>query len=177
MMRMSPAFAVAAAILTGLSSAALVAPARAQAVDANSVALQTEGERLAAAGELDNAIGYFETALVADPRNAAAYVGLGRVAVSQSLPGKAIGYFREALMLQPNSRSALAGQGAAYVRRGAVDRARANLVRIQTLCGGDACPEASELAAVINDSGARTALRPSEVAPNPVVEPAPPSTN
>jgi Flp pilus assembly protein TadD len=176
-MRMTPVFAVAAAVLVGLTSAAPFSPAGAQTVDPNSAVLQAEGERLVAAGELENAVGFFETALVADPRNASAYVGLGRVAVAQSLPGKAIGYFREALALQPSSRSALAGQGAAYVGRGAVDRARANLVRIQTLCGGDPCPEASELAAVINAAGARTVLRPSEVTPRPVVEAAPPSNN
>jgi tetratricopeptide (TPR) repeat protein len=176
-MRMSPALLVAAVTLGCLSSAAVIAPASAQSSDAGSVRLQAEGERLAAAGQLNEAIGYFEAALVADPRNANAYIGLGRIAVTQALPGKAIGYFREALALQPENRAALAGQGAAYVARGAVDRARANLARLQTLCGSDACAEARELTVAINASGSRTALRPSEVAPNPVVEPAAPATN
>jgi tetratricopeptide (TPR) repeat protein len=172
-MRLTPSFALALALIVGLSGASVGAPAAAQAVNPASRALQVEGDRLAAAGELDSAIGLFETALVADPRNPDAYVGLGRIAVAQSLPGKAIGYFREALMLQPQSRAALAGQGSAYVARGAVDRARGNLANLQRICGADPCPEATELAAAINGGVPRTALRPADVRPNPVVEPVP----
>lgn len=175
-MRLTPSFVVAALLLAGLSGASVGAPAAAQAVDPVSRSLQVEGERLVAAGELDAAIGLFETALVADPRNADAYVGLGRIAVAQTLPGKAIGYFREALALQPQSRAALAGQGTAYVARGALDRARTNLANLQRICGADPCPEATQLAAAINAGAPRTALRPAEVQPNPVVE-AVPATN
>lgn len=176
-MRMSPALIFAALAAISLSSASLSSPASAQAVDPASAALQAEGDRLIAAGDLAAAAGYFETALVADPRNAGAYVGLGRVAVAQQLPGKAIGYFREALALEPESRAALAGQGTAFVGRGAVDRARTNLARLQALCGSDACPEAMQLTAAINADGAATAVRLSEVTPSPVVEPAPPVRN
>lgn len=173
LMRLYPSFVLSALLLAGLSGASVGSPAAAQEVDPASRALQAEGERLVAAGELDQAIGLFETALVADPRNAGAYVGLGRIAVTQQLPGKAIGYFREALMLEPQSRAALAGQGSAYVARGAVDRARRNLASLQRICGADDCPEATTLAATINAGAPRTALRPADVQPNPVVEPAP----
>jgi tetratricopeptide (TPR) repeat protein len=176
-MRISPSLLVAIVLAVSLTGAALETPALAQQESAESAALLAEGERLASRGEFAEAIGYFEAALVADPRNAAAYAGLGRIAVDQSLPGTAIGYFREALTLSPDSRAALEGQGRAYLARGAVNRARANLARIQSLCGADDCPEARDLAARINESGARTALRASEVAPNPVVEVAPPSSN
>lgn len=175
-MRLTPCFVLASLLIVGMSGASVGAPAAAQAVDPASRALQMEAERLVAAGDLDAAIGMFETALVADPRNPDAYVGLGRIAVAQALPGKAIGYFREALMLQPESRAALAGQGAAYVARGAVDRARRNLSSLQRICGADACPEATQLAAAINTGAPRTALRPADVQPNPVVD-AVPATN
>ncbi len=175
-MRLTPSFMLATALVLGLSGASVGAPAAAQVIDPASRAMQAEGERLAAAGDLDGATSLFETALVADPRNPDAYVGLGRIAVSQALPGKAIGYFREALMLQPQSRTALAGQGTAYVARGAVDRARSNLANLQRICGADPCPEATQLAAAINAGAPRTALRPADVRPNPVVE-AVPATN
>ncbi len=175
-MRLTPSFVLATLVIAGLSGASVGAPAAAQNVNPASRALQTQAEAALAAGDLDAATGLFETALVADPRNPDAYVGLGRVAVAQALPGKAIGYFREALMLEPQSRAALAGQGRAYVARGAVDRARRNLASLQRVCGADACPEASELAAAINTGAPRTALRPADVQPNPVVE-AVPATN
>jgi Flp pilus assembly protein TadD len=177
LMRMSPAFMCAAAALVTLSAAAPWTSVAAQAVNPVSTALQNEADRAVAAGNADQARGLYETALVADPRNAAAYVGLGRIALTQQLPGQAIAHFRSALMISPNSRAALAGQGVALVARGAVDRARSNLVRLQTLCGGDACPEARELAAAINGAGSQTVLRPADVMPAPVVEPAPTQRN
>ena len=77
---------------------------------------------------------------------ARAYIALGRVAQAQRLPGKAVRYYADALRLEPNDVNALAGQGEAYVQRGAVDRARANLQRVQTLCA-QPCPQAQQLAA------------------------------
>ena len=53
-----------------------------------------------------------------------------------------------ALRMEPNDVNALAGQGEAYVQRGAVERARRNLERVQTLCRAP-CPQAQQLAAVI----------------------------
>jgi len=40
--------------------------------------------------------------------------------------------------------NALAGQGEAYVQRGAVDRARQNLQRVQSLCA-QPCPQAQSI--------------------------------
>jgi hypothetical protein len=56
--------------------------------------------------------------------------------------------YREALALEPNDVAALAGQGEAMVQKGAVERAKANLARIKTLCK-TACAPATTLAAVI----------------------------
>ncbi len=56
--------------------------------------------------------------------------------------------YREAQLLEPNDVAALKGQGEALVAKGAVVRAKDNLVKIRTLCKG-VCPEATQLAAVI----------------------------
>jgi tetratricopeptide (TPR) repeat protein len=176
-MRFTPAALATALIFATVSSTSLSAPTRPAPISELSRAMEAEGQRLLAAGELDEAIGFFETALVADARNANAFIGLGQIARTQELPGKAIGYFREALALDPESRAALAGQGEAMVTRGAVDRARQNLTRLQVLCGGDQCAEVARLSGAITAAGARTALRTEDVMPRPTVEAAPQASN
>ena len=117
-------------------------------IDPRSVALLQQGQALTASGQYAEAIDALETALVVDPRNRAAYVGLARVRQGQKLPGKAIKLYAEALKIEPSDVSALAGQGEALVQRGAVERAKRNLERIKTLCQSP-CPQATTLAAVI----------------------------
>ena len=145
-MRFLPVLAAVAAILV-VSDIGLAQRADDQ-VTPRSVALQKQGEAALAAGNLAGANDALEVALVADPRNRSAYVALGRVALAQSLPGKAIRYYEDALLLDPNDVVALSGEGSALVQRGAVDRAKANLARIQSLCK-TSCSEATTLAAVI----------------------------
>ncbi len=117
-------------------------------INATSVLFQKRGEAAFAAGNLVAANDALETAVVADPKNRAAFVSLGKVAQAQALPGKAIGYYKDALLLEPNDVTALSAEGDALVQRGAVDRAKDNLARILTLCKG-ACPAATTLAASI----------------------------
>lgn len=117
-------------------------------INPRSLALLQQGEAARKAGNLAAANDALETALAIDPRNRAAFVALGRVAQAQALPGKAIRMYREALALEPNDVAALGGQGEAMVQKGAVERAKANLARIKTLCKAD-CPSATQLAAVI----------------------------
>lgn len=117
-------------------------------INPRSVALVQEGQALTASGQYNPAIDALESALVVDPRNRAAFIGLARVAQAQKLPGKAIRFYADALKLEPNDVTALAGQGEALVQRGAVERAKQNLAKVQTVCKG-ACPQATTLAAVI----------------------------
>ena len=136
-------------------------------IDPVSAALVQEGQQHAAAGRHNEAIDVLETALAVDPRNRAAYVALGRVAQAQRLPGKAIRLYSDALRIEPNDVAALAAQGEAYVQRGAVGRARANLERVRTLCG-QACPQAQQLAAAIErgpPAEVLAAQRPEQGAP------------
>ena len=117
-------------------------------IDPRSTVLLQQAEAQSAAGRLDEANDLLETALAVDPRNRAAYIALGHVAQAQRLPGKAVRYYADALRMEPNDVNALTGQGEAYVQRGAVDRARQNLQRVQSLCR-QPCPQATQLAAVI----------------------------
>ncbi len=138
-------------------------------IDPRSAALVTEARTHAAAARYSEAIDRLESALAVDPRNRAAYVALARVAQAQRLPGKAIRYYASALQIEPNDVDALAGQGEAYVQRGAVDRARRNLERVQALCGQN-CAQATSLAAVIQRGP------PAEVLAAQRPDPAPPAT-
>ena len=117
-------------------------------IDARSMQLLAQGRALMSAGNLDGATDILETSVAVDPRNRAAFLLLAQAAEKRDLPGKAIRLYREALLLEPNDVAALKGQGEALVAKGAVVRAKDNLVKIRTLCKG-VCPEATQLAAVI----------------------------
>lgn len=117
-------------------------------IDARSTALLQQGAAAQKAGDLNGAIGLYESALAVDPRNRAAFIALGQVARAQGLPGKAIRYYREALALEPNDVAALAGQGEAMVQRGAVEKAKDNLARIRKLCDA-ACAPGAQLSSAI----------------------------
>ena len=143
----SVAAAVALTVLT--VSTALLGQRAEEQIDPRSMALLAQGRAAQAAGNLDGATDFIETALAVDPRNRAAFVTLGDVAQARGLPGKAIRLYREALLLDPNDRVALKGQGEALVMKGAVIQAKANLGKIRALCGKAACPESNALAAAI----------------------------
>lgn len=163
-MRLTP-IALSIAIAAATLSSAGYGQRSDDHVDPRSQALVEQGRSHAQAGRFAEAIDMFESALVVDPRNRAAFAGLARVAQAQRLPGKAVGFYGDALRLEPNDVNALAGQGEAYVQRGAVDRARANLERVKQLCG-QPCPQAEQLAAVIERGPpVQTAERPAEVPP------------
>jgi Tfp pilus assembly protein PilF len=146
-MRFSP-IAVALSLALATVSSGVQGQKPDDQINPRSLAMLEQGEAARKAGNLVAANDALETALALDPRNRAAFVALGRVAQAQALPGKAIRMYREALALEPNDIGALGGQGEAMVQKGAVERAKANLVRIRTLCKAD-CAPATQLAAVI----------------------------
>lgn len=164
-MRFTPAGIAAALIIGTMSTSSIGAPPRAITISALSLDMQREAERLQAEGKLDEATGYYETALLADPRNINAYIGLAQIAQGQSMPGKAVRMYREALELEPDNRAALAGQGIALIERGAIERARQNLARLQTLCGASSCDDVARLTAALSAAGPRTAMRANDAAP------------
>lgn len=126
-------------------------------IDPQSMQLVAEGTALAAQGNFSGATDIMESALVRDPRNRAAYIGLAKVAQKQELNGKAIRMYREALKIEPNDLDALAGQGEALVAKGAVEKAKENLARIQKLCLSR-CQEQVQLAASIEKGPPHTVL-------------------
>jgi Tfp pilus assembly protein PilF len=147
LMRLTPiALSVALALATMASAGHGQKPD--DQINPRSSALVQEGQALTSAGQFDQAIDLLETALVLDPRNRQAFIGLGRIAQAQKLPGKAIRFYAEALAIEPNDVNALSGQGEALVQRGAVERARQNLAKVQSACKS-ACPQAATLAAAI----------------------------
>lgn len=146
-MRLTPVL-IAAAIVAGTMASAGHGQRPDSQLDTRSVALARQGQTALQAGQHEQATDLFETALAVDPKNREAFLGLARVAQAQRLPGKAIRLYQDALAIEPNDVNALAGQGEAYVQRGAVDRARRNLTRVQELCGRP-CPQATQLAATI----------------------------
>ena len=136
----------------GLATSTIAAPGFAQQRDAEiaplSVELVEEGETALAAGDLVAADNAFEAALVADPRNRSAYVAMAKVAIEQELFGQAIRLSRKALTIEPTDRRALAVQGEAYAALGAVAKARANIARLERICGLG-CAEQDTIAAAI----------------------------
>jgi tetratricopeptide (TPR) repeat protein len=170
LLRLAPAAMLAGVMATTLASTTMIDTIPIAPISPLSLAMLAEAERLAALGEADAATGYFETALAADPRNAAAFVGLARIARGQSLTGKAIAYFREALALEPDNRIALSGEGEALVARGAIAEARGVAARLRALCGQTGCEELAQLESSFAGAGERTVLSVEEVTPLPRVE-------
>lgn len=166
-MRFTPAAVALSLLLATVSSTGIGQPVR-YAVNPVSQALLDEGFSVQQAGQLDEAVGLYEAALAVDPGNRGAYIALAQVASAQGLPGKAIRFYREALRLDPNDVAALAGQGEAMVQRGAVEKARRNLVRIEAICT-KGCTEAGRLLAAIDQAAARPVLSAEAVASTPTV--------
>lgn len=162
-MRYTP---ITCALALGLACVSSVATGQKPDADiaANSLALQQQGEALAAQGNYPGATDALEAALVADPRNRGAYVSLANVARKQDLNGKAIRFYREALKIEPNDVNALAGQGEALVAKGAVGKAQENLARIKKICVSS-CSEGTQLAAAIERGPAASVLTAKTVAP------------
>lgn len=160
------------ALAAGVVLASLPTASDAQRADNDifprSIALQHEGQKAQEAGELDQAIDHYESALAADPRNRSAIIALAQVARAQGLPGKAIGLYREALVLEPNDIVALTGQGEALADKGALELAREKLGEAQRVCDAK-CPQVAALEKTIAASASKRVVAAEVLAPKPVV--------
>ncbi|MEH3106760.1 MAG: tetratricopeptide repeat protein [Sphingomonas fennica] len=152
-----PLFALALPLALLAGSGAGIGQRPDDQINPRSTALAARAEQARAAGNLTGATDLLETALAVDPRNRAAFVALARVAEAQGLHGKAIRLYGDALLLEPNDQQALAGQGESMVQKGAVERARVNLTRIEGLCKGP-CAPAQRLSAAIAKGSPQTVL-------------------
>jgi Flp pilus assembly protein TadD len=153
-------------LLVGFAALTLAAPVASQRSDdqilPKSVELDQQARQLISAGKLEQAEDVLETALAVDPRNRGAFVDMGRVAEKQHLFGKAIRMTNKALEMEPNDPNAIAIQGVAMVEMGATARAQANLEKLQTICGGKACPQIAELSAAITRGPTVASAKPPE---------------
>lgn len=145
-MRFAPA---AAALSLALAMTASVSIGQERDPDPRAGVLISEGHSALKAGNTQAAIDAYEAALAVDPGYTPVFVHLAEAARADGLQGKAIRYYREALDRDPGNLAAIAGEGEALAEKGALDKARLNLAKVQSLCG-DGCPETRELAAAID---------------------------
>lgn len=166
-MRYAP---LALALSLGLLVSSSMGQARVnEPVDPRAQALLSSGRAALAKGAVDAATDAFESALAVDPGEPATLVALGDAARRAGLQGKAIHYYRVALDRDPSDLTALAGEGSALAEKGALDKARASLARLQGLCG-KTCPEAQVLADAIARGPAPKVVSAEAVKPQPVAE-------
>lgn len=144
-MRFAPA---AAALSLFLATTASVTSADDAKPDPRAELLLTQGKAALAAGETQAAIDAFEAALVIDPAYTPIFVQLAEAARQDGLQGKAIRYYREALERDPGNFAAISGEGEALVEKGALEKAKRNLARLESLCGAS-CPETVALQTTI----------------------------
>ncbi|ABC63509.1 hypothetical protein ELI_07085 [Erythrobacter litoralis HTCC2594] len=165
LMRFAPAAAALSllvAVQTSVSYADEGAPAPRAAM------LITEGMAALEAGQPQRAVDAFEAALAVDPGHTPIYLHLAEAARREGLQGKAIGYYRETLKRDPDNYAAMSGEGAALVEKGAVEKARRNLSRLESLCG-ETCPETRDLATAISRGPQPRVLRAEAVMPDATV--------
>lgn len=85
-------------------------------------------------GAVNDARLMFERALVADPANVQALIGLGKAHEDTGNTGKGLKYYRHALEIEPNDQQALQRQALAFLKRDMADRALDNQEKLARLC-------------------------------------------
>ncbi len=164
-MRYFPA-ALALSVLAGVTAS--VGGAEVPDTNPRAEALLAEGRADMRAGELQGAVDAFEAALAVDPGQPEIYLELAEVSRRVGLQGKAIHYYREALEREPSNFAAISGEGEALVEKGAVEKAKRNLAKLESLCG-EGCMETRALAAAIAAGPAPQVLTAEALKPDPVV--------
>lgn len=165
-MRYFPA-ALALSLLAGVW-ASVGQSASSQPLDPRAAALLTQGQLNLAAGRLDSAVDDYESALTIQPGSIVILLELATATRQQGMQGKALHYYRLALLADPQNLDAISGEGAALVEKGAVEKARRNLARLQGLCGAN-CNATRQLAAAIAKGPAPKVVTAQQITPAPVV--------
>lgn len=130
-MRFSPV-AIALSLLAVVSASTGAAKVN-DVVDPQTQTLLEAGRTQLAQGDINAAVDSFEAALTINPAYPATYLALGEAARREGLQGKAIHYYRQALAREPNNLAAISGEGGALAEKGALDKAKANLARLQEI--------------------------------------------
>ena len=165
-MRYMPAALALSALAFVTSSVSISAPP--QPLSPRATALMAQGRSDLAAGRVDQAIDSFEAALTVQPGNVTVMLSLADATRRQGMQGKALHYYREALAAEPQNLAAIAGEGAALVEKGAVEKARRNLTRLQGLCGSG-CEASRQLSAAIAKGPSPRVVTAEAAKPEPVV--------
>jgi tetratricopeptide (TPR) repeat protein len=139
-----------------------------QVLDPRAAALLSQGRGELSAGRVDAAIDSYEAALTVAPGNVTVLLNLAEATRRQGMQGKALRYYREALRSDPANLLALAGEGAALAEKGAVEKARRNLSRLQGLCGQN-CDATRQLSAAIAKGPMPRVITAEVVKPAPIV--------
>ncbi len=159
--------ALALSLLAGVSaSVGHSAPSR--PVDSRVAALLAQGRGELDAGRIDAAIDVYEAALTIQPGEVAVLLELAAATRRQGMQGKALHYYRLALANEPQNMTAISGEGIALVEKGAVDRARRNLVRLRGLCGEN-CEATRSLSAALAKGPAPHMVSADTIKPEPVI--------
>lgn len=146
LMRFTPAVIALSLLAAVTASVGYSAPS--QVLEPRAKVLLAQGQAALGAGQVDQAVDAFEAALAVQPGNPQILVPLAQATRRQGMQGKALHYYREALQVDPANLKAISGEGEALAEKGAVEKARRSLSRLQGLCGDD-CEATRELAAVI----------------------------
>lgn len=165
-MRYTPAAVALSLLVAVTASTGYSAPS--QPIDPRVSALVAQGHADLAAGKVDEAVDSFEAALAVQPGNVTVLLGLAEATRREGMQGKALHYYREALEADPQNLQAISGEGAALAEKGAVDKAKRNLTRLEGLCGSD-CPATRELAAAIAKGPAPKVVSADDAKPKPEV--------
>ena len=144
-MRFAPA---AAALSLALAMTASVGWSAERDPEPRAAMLIAEGQTALQGGDVQGAIDAYEAALVVDPGYTPLYLRLAEAARADRMQGKAIRYYREVLNREPRNYAAMSGEGEALLEKGALEKARANLARLESACG-KSCPETQQLAAAL----------------------------
>ena len=165
-MRYTPAalaLSLLAAVTASVSISAPPVP-----LDARAAVLVTEGRKALAEGDANAAVDAYEAALVIQPGHAAILLNLAEASRKQGMQGKALRYYREVLEGDPGNVYAISGEGQALVEKGAIERARRNLARLEQICG-NGCAPAIALAAAIQQGPTPQMVSAEAVQAKPVV--------
>jgi Flp pilus assembly protein TadD len=165
-MRYSPVAIALALVASVTASVGISAPA--EPVDPRADMLLAQARAELAAGRNDQAIDALEAALTVQPGSVPVLLVLAEAQRRQGMQGKALRYYRVALERDPQNLVAIAGEGAALAEKGAVEKARRNLSRLQGLCGAD-CSATRDLAAVIARGPVQRVVSAEAVKSEPVI--------
>ncbi|MEM6677854.1 MAG: hypothetical protein AAF675_08280 [Pseudomonadota bacterium] len=141
-------------VLIAMPSLALSAPsgmiAPPPGLDPASKAALAESVRLIEADRYCEALPLLEDLAVDAPDNADVFNLLGYVHRKMDELDVSAAHYARALSLDPNHLATLSYQGKLFLQLGDLDKATANLARLETLCG--ACEERDELKAAMDAS-------------------------